>query len=72
MNRPATASDSHPSPADRIAWVTRLAAPASQAGEGDADEAWSLLATREAIEKRMTERMRARLATRGIRVAASG
>jgi Zn-dependent protease with chaperone function len=69
MNRPATSSDSHPPPVDRIAWVTRLAAPAAQEGEGEDDEAWSLLATREAIEKRMTETVRARLAVRGIRVA---
>jgi len=69
MNRPATPSDSHPPPVDRIAWVTKLAAPVPGEEEGDADDAWSLLGTREAIEERMTETVRRRLATRGIPMA---
>ena len=70
MNRPAGPSDSHPRPVDRIAWVMKIAAPAPRDAEGDSDEAWSLLSTREAIETRMTETVRARLARRGIRVEA--
>jgi Zn-dependent protease with chaperone function len=68
MNRPATATDSHPRPIDRLAWVAKLAAPLPQDEEGDADDAWSLLSRREALEERMTEAMRTRLARRGIRM----
>jgi Zn-dependent protease with chaperone function len=68
MNRTATASDSHPPPADRIAWVAKLAAPTAQEEEGDADDAWSLLSARTALEERMTAAMRALLAQQGIRV----
>ena len=70
MNRPAAPSDSHPRRADRIAWVTKLAAPARQASDDDSDDAWALLANRAAIEERMTAIVRTRLATRGIRVVA--
>jgi Zn-dependent protease with chaperone function len=70
MNRPATATDSHPRPVDRLAWVGKLAAPVPQDEEGDADDAWSLLSQREALEERMTEAMRTRLARRGIRMQA--
>jgi Zn-dependent protease with chaperone function len=72
MNRAAAPTDSHPSPADRIAWVTKLAVPSRAEGDGDAEEAWSLLASREAIEERMTAVIRARLAMRGVRVATGG
>ncbi len=68
MNRPATPTDSHPRPVDRIAWVTRLEAPVAPDEEGDTDEAWTLLSPRKALEERMTETMRTRLARRGIRV----
>lgn len=70
MNRPAAPFDSHPPPVDRIAWVAKLAAPAPEEAEGDCDDAWSLLAIREVIEKRMTATVRAQLATQGIRIAA--
>lgn len=69
MNRPATATDSHPRPVDRLAWVAKLAAPFPQEEEGDADDAWSLLSPRKALEERMTAAMRARLARRGIRAS---
>jgi Zn-dependent protease with chaperone function len=70
MNRPASPSDSHPRPADRIAWVTKLAAPPQQEAVDDSNEAWALVADREALEERMTAIVRARLARRGIRVLA--
>jgi hypothetical protein len=71
MNRPASASDSHPRPADRIAWVTKLAAPPRQdAAESDSLEAWSLFADRAALEERMTSVVRGHLAVQGVRVAA--
>jgi Zn-dependent protease with chaperone function len=72
MNRPASPYDSHPSPADRVAWVTRIAAAGAPDGEEDARDAWSLLPNREAIEKRMTDEVRARLAMQGFRVPAGG
>jgi hypothetical protein len=40
--------------------------------EDDACEAWSLLATREVLEGRMTEIVRSRLARRRIKVLAAG
>jgi Zn-dependent protease with chaperone function len=69
MNRPASPSDSHPRPADRIAWITKLAAPErSDSGEQNAGEAWGLFADRAEIERRMTALVRTRLAVRGIRI----
>jgi ferric-dicitrate binding protein FerR (iron transport regulator) len=61
--------DSHPPPADRIAWVARIAASDPHETDQDAQDAWSLLASREAIEQRMTSEIWARLAMRGIRIA---
>jgi Zn-dependent protease with chaperone function len=69
MNRPASPYDSHPRPVDRIDWVTKLAAEGAPASDDDAADAWGLLADREALEKDMTDEVRARLAARGIRVA---
>jgi Zn-dependent protease with chaperone function len=71
MSRPASPYDSHPRPVDRIEWVTRIAAEGAPAAEDDALDAWSILSDREAIEKRMSDELRARLATRGIRVQAA-
>ena len=62
----------HPRPADRIAWVTKLAAAGPPESEEDIAEAWGLLSEREAIEKKMTDEVRARLAMRGIQVHAAG
>jgi Zn-dependent protease with chaperone function len=71
MNRPALASDSHPRPADRIAWVTRLAAPARQdESVNDSLEAWSLFADRAVLEERMTLVVRERVVIRKVRVGA--
>jgi Zn-dependent protease with chaperone function len=70
MNRAASPYDSHPPPADRIAWVERLTAEAPPETAADVGPAWALLSNREAIEKRMTDEVRTRLAKRGIRVEA--
>jgi Zn-dependent protease with chaperone function len=70
MSRPASPYDSHPRPVDRIAWVTRIAAQGAPAAEDDALDAWSILSDREAIEKRMSDELRSRLAMKGIRVNA--
>jgi Zn-dependent protease with chaperone function len=71
MSRPSSPYDSHPRPVDRIAWVTKIAAEAPAETADDAEGAWSLLSGREAIEKRMTDEVRSRLAMRGIRVQAA-
>jgi Zn-dependent protease with chaperone function len=71
MTRPSSPYDSHPRPVDRIAWVTKIGAAAPPEAADDAEDAWSLLSGREAIEKRMTDEVRSRLAMRGIRVQAA-
>lgn len=70
MSRPASPYDSHPRPADRIAWVTRIGAEGAPVAEDDAQDAWSILSDREGIEKRMSDELRSRLAMKGIRVHA--
>jgi Zn-dependent protease with chaperone function len=66
MNRASSPYDSHPRPADRIAWAEKVAAAAPPESADDASEAWTLFASREAIENRMTEVFRTRLARNGI------
>jgi Zn-dependent protease with chaperone function len=51
--------DSHPRPKDRIAWVQGIDAPR---GLDDEQPAWALFADREALEKEMTDRIRAAVA----------
>jgi len=55
MSRPASRYDSHLRPVDRIAWVSKIAAPAPTEGQDEATEAWSLLGDREAVARRMTD-----------------
>jgi Zn-dependent protease with chaperone function len=71
LARPSSPFDSHPRPADRIAWVTRIAAPSPEETPIDAEDAWALLADRKVIEERMTSEVRARLARQGIRIQAA-
>jgi len=71
MTRASSPFDSHPRPADRIAWVTRIAAPAPPESSEDNEDAWALLADRTVIEERMTDEVRTRLAKRGIRIQAA-
>jgi Zn-dependent protease with chaperone function len=59
--------DSHPAPADRIAYVRAMDAPGRPHAEADASPAWDLFEAREAVEKSMTDALRALLeARRGI------
>jgi len=71
MNRPPSPYDSHPPPADRIAWVKKVAVEPAPESEEDARDAWTLISAREAVECRMTEVVRSTLARRGIRLAAA-
>jgi Zn-dependent protease with chaperone function len=50
--------DSHPAPADRLAWVQALGAPPTASAAEDAAEVWTLMAGREDLEKQMTYRVR--------------
>ena len=70
MNRPPSPYDSHPPPADRIAWVQRMAVDPPPESEEDAADAWTLIASRQDIESRMTDVVRSTLASRGIRLLA--
>jgi Zn-dependent protease with chaperone function len=72
MSRPGSPYDSHPRPADRIAWVSKLAVAAPTPSADDASSAWTLLASRQAVETRMTEHMRSRLAAQGIHLTPAG
>jgi Zn-dependent protease with chaperone function len=58
IHRPPSPYDSHPSPADRFAWVHRLPARASNAPADDGPDVWSLIDGRDAIELEMTKRVR--------------
>lgn len=49
--------DSHPRPNDRIAWVGGLVALDPQ--PSDDESAWDLFSDREAIERQMTDQVRA-------------
>jgi Zn-dependent protease with chaperone function len=59
--RAASPYDSHPRPADRIAWAERAALAGADACAGDDDAAWSLFVDRGAVEHRMTEAVRAQI-----------
>ncbi|MCM2334731.1 MAG: M48 family metallopeptidase, partial [Anaeromyxobacteraceae bacterium] len=53
--------DSHPRPADRIAWVGDV--PSAHGGDLDVHApAWALFADREALERRLTDEVRANVA----------
>jgi Zn-dependent protease with chaperone function len=60
LTREPGAYDSHPSPAQRFAWVEKVAssAPPSHADPADEDEAWSLFQDREELEVYMTATVR--------------
>jgi Zn-dependent protease with chaperone function len=63
MNAEPSPYDSHPRPADRIAWVGDVACAHGTSAE-DASPAWGLFADREALERRLTEEVRAGLKAR--------
>lgn len=70
MSRPASPYDSHPPPAERIALVEALSAP-TDASSGN-EPAWDLFEERAAIEQRMTDLIRERIAeSHGVSIARS-
>jgi Zn-dependent protease with chaperone function len=70
MNAEPSPYDSHPRPADRVAWVGDVAC-AHGVDLDDRDPAWALFADREALERRLTDEVRASLAARhGVQIPA--
>jgi Zn-dependent protease with chaperone function len=63
MNAEPSPYDSHPRPADRVAWVGDVAC-AHGDDLDDRSPAWDLFADREALERRLTDEVRANVATR--------
>ncbi len=62
--------DSHPRPVDRIAWVGDVAC-AHGADPDDGAPAWGLFSDREALERRLTDEVRANVAARhGVQIPA--
>jgi Zn-dependent protease with chaperone function len=64
-NRPMSPYDSHPPPTERIALVRKLLASPERAPD-DGDEAWSLFQDRAGVEAKLTEHVRALLASQGL------
>jgi Zn-dependent protease with chaperone function len=63
MNDEPSPYDSHPRPADRIAWVGDV--PSAHGGDLDGGApSWALFADREALEQRLTDEVRANVAAR--------
>lgn len=67
FGRSASAYDSHPPPAVRVAWVRSLPLDGRATASLPAD-AWSLFEEREAIERAMAELIRTRAAQRGVQL----
>jgi Zn-dependent protease with chaperone function len=62
--------DSHPRPVDRITWANEVSRTHGADAEDDAP-AWALFADREALERRLTDEVRARVAaSRGVKILA--
>jgi Zn-dependent protease with chaperone function len=69
MAREPSAYDSHPAPRQRIAWARALACPREPHPDDDRS-VWDLFADREALEARMTARVREALAANhGVAIA---
>lgn len=58
LHAKASPYDSHPAPADRLAWVRAVATPGTTGDVSDQNEAWSLFAGGAAIQRQMTARIR--------------
>jgi Zn-dependent protease with chaperone function len=70
MNADPSPYDSHPRPADRIAWVGDVEC-AHGAAVDDGAPAWRLFSDREALERRLTDEVRANVAARhGVQIPA--
>jgi len=70
LNRKPSPYDSHPAPADRIAWVRALGAVGVHA-ISDGDPAWSLFADPDGLEQQMTAEVRDNVANQlGVEIPA--
>jgi len=58
LNAEPSPYDSHPSPADRFAWVAALPKRERQTSAEDELEVWELFADRKKIERQMTQKIR--------------
>ena len=65
FRREASPYDSHPCPADRIRWAQAIGAGKVLSPDDESD-AWTLFASREEVERRLTGQVRQNLATQGI------
>ena len=66
MHRAPSEYDSHPPPADRIAWVRALGARGAAPAADDTADAWELFDGREDLECAVTDKLRVQLALAGI------
>lgn len=62
LSRAPTEFDSHPAPLQRFAWVHALGATGVPAAEDDDAPVWELFSDREALERQMTDQIRANVA----------
>lgn len=67
VHREPSPYDSHPSPVRRFLWVKALGAPGEPAA-GDEEPVWSLFLDREAVERRLTDSVRANVAMQGFAI----
>lgn len=61
LNAEPSPYDSHPSPADRLAWVDALPKRDIEVSPDDSLEVWELFSDRVALERRMTQKLRERI-----------
>jgi Zn-dependent protease with chaperone function len=61
LNAEPSPYDSHPSPADRLAWVEALPKRDIEASADDALEVWELFSDRTALERLMTQKVREKI-----------
>jgi Zn-dependent protease with chaperone function len=70
IQRPPSPYDSHPRPADRMAWVEALGSTGPPEEDDDNDEVWSLFDDRDSVERRLTQDVRENIsAAHGIELA---
>jgi Zn-dependent protease with chaperone function len=70
IHREPSPLDSHPRPADRIAWVEALGTTGAPPAADDADAVWTLFDDREAVERRLTDEVRQNVgAAHGVEIA---
>jgi Zn-dependent protease with chaperone function len=70
LHRPASALDSHPPPADRMVWVRATGFVGAPPSADDDAPVWASFVDQDALERRMTHRVRERVQERhGVRIA---